>query len=150
MGAHNELTIEGLTELRDALRKLPDDLAHEANVIVQAHAERAAQLMDAQYAQHEVTGNLRNSLTVSNENAYFRFGARWVVKNTAPHAWWAENGTQMRQTLNPNVPFGPKKGAMKPLHIFIPIAQQQRRLMVHALIGVVNKAGMYVSVNEII
>jgi Bacteriophage HK97-gp10, putative tail-component len=141
VGAHNELRISGLREFQAALRQLPAALASEAAVIVAAHAQEAARLMDARYAEHEWTGNLRNSLIVTGDSS--RVGARWVVKNTAPHAYWAEHGTQLRKTAK-----GAIKGAMPPLHIFIPIAQRQRRLMHHALIGVIERAGLHVVATE--
>jgi hypothetical protein len=144
MAAHNALKIEGLEALKAALRQLPADFADEGAVIVQAHAEEAGRQMEAKYAEHEWTGNLRNGLVVSGESAYARFGARWVVKNTAPHAWWAENGTQIRKTKS-----GANRGAMPPIHVFVPIAIRQRRLMVEALKGVVRRAGLVVSDTEI-
>jgi hypothetical protein len=144
MGAHNELSIAGLTELREALRKLPADLANEGGVIVQAHAEDAMRRMDAKYAEHEWTGNLRDSLSMTMETAYLRFGARAVVRNRAPHAYWAEHGTQIRKTTK-----GVSRGAMPPLKIFIPIAQQVRRVMVRALVALVQRAGLVVSDTEI-
>lgn len=143
MGAHNELTIQGLTELREALRKLPAQLSDEAGAIVFAHAQAAYQEMDAKYAQHEWTGNLRRGLSLTREDAYLRFGARAVLRNRAPHAYWAEHGTQIRRTTK-----GVSRGAMTPLHIFIPIAQRHRRIMVSALIHLVERAGLSVVATE--
>jgi hypothetical protein len=136
------LQITGLEELRAALRSLPDDLADEAGAIVQAHAEEAARQMDAKYAEHEWTGKLRNSLSVSGEGQ--RYGARWVVKNSDRKAWWAENGTQIRKTSK-----GVNRGAMPPIHAFVPIAIRQRRAMVEGLKSVVRRAGFVVSDTEI-
>jgi hypothetical protein len=129
MGAHNELTIEGLAELRAALRALPAHLGAHANDIVQTHAEEAFRQMDAKYAEHEWTGNLRRGLSMTMETGYLRFGARAIIKNRAPHAWWAEHGTQIRKTGK-----GISRGAMPPIHAFIPIAQRARRRMVAVLI----------------
>jgi hypothetical protein len=146
VGAHNELTIEGLTELREALRRLPEELSTEAGAIVQAHAEDAFRQMDAKYAEHEWTGNLRRGLSMTMETAYLRFGARAVVRNRAPHAYWAEHGTQMRETLGrKSVKAGVSRGAMPPLQIFIPIAMRVRRRMVAALIALVRRAGLIVT-----
>jgi len=140
VGVHNELKINGLTELRAALLKLPAELSTRAGEIVLAHAEDAARQMDAKYAEHEWTGTLRRSLSVTNENNFLRFGARAVVKNRAPHAYWAEHGTQIRKTAK-----GVTRGAMPPLKIFIPIAQRVRRTMEHVLIRFVEGYGIRVS-----
>jgi hypothetical protein len=113
-------------------------------VIVQAHAEDALRQMDAKYAQHEWTGHLRGGLTLTMETAHLRFGARAVIKNRAPHAWWAEHGTQIRRTKE-----GVNRGAMPPIHVFVPIAMRGRRRMVEALKGLVRRAGLVVSDTEI-
>jgi hypothetical protein len=144
MAAHNALTIEGLTELRAALRTLPEHLATRAGEIVLTHAQEAAQRMDAQYAQHDWTGNLRRSLSVTSENNYLRFGARAVVRNRAPHAWWAEHGTQLRKDKH-----GVNRGAMPPLKIFIPIAEATRRQMYSVLIRMVENAGIKITKTEL-
>jgi hypothetical protein len=144
MGAHNALTIEGLDELRAALRRLPEELAAEAGGIVLTAATDAASAMDAQYAAHEWTGNLRRGLSVTREEATQRYGARAVVKNRAPHAWWAENGTQIRRTSK-----GVNRGAMPPIHVFVPTAIKYRRAMVEQLKALVRRAGLVVSDTEI-
>jgi hypothetical protein len=144
MGAHNELKLEGFDELRAALRTLPEHLALQAGEIVLTHAQEAARRMDALYAQHEWTGNLRRSLSVTSENNYLRFGARAVVKNRAPHAWWAEHGTQLRKDKK-----GVKRGAMPPLKIFIPIAQATRRQMYSVLVRMVENAGIKMTKTEL-
>jgi hypothetical protein len=140
----NKLTIEGLEELRAALRQLPQELADEAGPIVLTLAQYAADEMDQKYAAHEWTGNLRNGLSVTRDDAYIRFGARAVVKNRAPHAWWAENGTQIRKTST-----GANRGAMPPIHVFVPSAIRWRRAMVEQLKGLVRRAGLVVSDTEI-
>jgi hypothetical protein len=144
MGAHNELKIDGLKELRAALLQLPAELSDRAGEIVLAHAEDAYRQMDAKYAEHDWTGNLRKGLSVTNESNYLRFGARAVIKNRAPHAYWAEHGTQIRKTSQ-----GVTRGAMPPLHIFIPIAQRVRRTMFQVLIRFVEGYGIKVSNTEI-
>jgi hypothetical protein len=144
MASHNKLTIEGLTELRAALLKLPQELASEAGDVVQAEATAAFHEMDAKYAEHEWTGNLRASLSMTMEKAYMRYGARAVLVNRAKHAYIAEYGTQLRRTTT-----GAGRGAMPPLHIFVPIAQRHRRAMVEGLIRIVERAGLIVSATEV-
>ena len=138
MGAHNELRLEGLAELRAALKRLPRELVAEAQAIVVSHAEDARRQMDARYAQHEWTGNLRRGLTLSVEVS--QFGVVAVLRNRAPHAYWAENGTQIRRTSK-----GVSRGAMPPIRVFIPIAMQMRRRLEAALTHLVERAGLVVS-----
>ena len=135
-----QIAINGLEEFKAALRQLPDELTNEAAVIVQAHAEAAYREMDAKYAQHEYTGHLRAGLSVMQNYTGGRFAVRWVVRNRALHAYWAEHGTEVRHTAK-----GTSRGRMRPLHIFIPIAIRKRQLMVNALVGVVRKAGFQIS-----
>jgi hypothetical protein len=145
MGAHNELTIEGLTELRAALRKLPQELAEEAGSVVLGAAQAAAAEMAGQYANHVYTGNLARGLSVTNEPGALRYGIRAVVRNRAPHAWWAEHGTVVRKNYTRKQA---NRGAMPPLEpngIFIPIAQRHRRDMVRALIAIVERHGLVVT-----
>lgn len=141
---HFQIAINGLDELREELRALPQDLADEAAVIVQAHAQAAYSEMDQKYAEHDKTGNLRRGLTVMQNYTGGRFAVRWIVRNRAPHAYWAEHGTEMRQTTT-----GVGRGRMKPLHIFIPIAIRKRELMVNALAGVVRRHGLRVTEAEV-
>jgi len=142
--ANFKIAINGLEELREQLRALPADLAREAGVIVQAHAQAAFSEMQQKYAEHDFTGNLRRGLTIRNEFTGGQFAVRWIVRNRAPHAYWAEHGTEMRQTTT-----GVGRGRMPPLHIFIPIAMRKRELMVQALAGVVRRHGMRVTQAEL-
>ena len=142
--ANFKIAINGLDELKEQLRALPEDLAREAAVIVQAHAQAAYSEMDQKYAEHDFTGNLRRGLTIRKEFTGGSFAVRWIVRNRAPHAYWAEHGTEMRHTTT-----GVGRGRMKPLHIFIPIAIRKRELMVQALAGVVRRHGMRVTQAEL-
>ena len=145
-----QIAINGLDELRAQLRRLPADLTHEAAAIVQGHAEAAVREMDAKYAQHEWTGNLRRGLTMMQDYTGTRYGVRWIVRNRAPHAYFAEHGTEMRETLGrKSIRAGVSRGRMPPLNIFIPIARRRRRLMVNALVEVVRRAGLQVNDVEV-
>jgi len=150
MAAQFKLAINGLEELRAALRQLPEALHTEAAVIVQAHAEEAYREIDAKYAEHDYTGNLRRGLSVMQTFIGGRFATRWIVRNRAYHAYIVENGTELRQTLGKKtMKPGLSRGRMKPLHIFIPIAMRKRRLMVSALVALVRRAGLHVSDAEV-
>lgn len=150
------LKMDGLAELRAALRALPDDLAQEAAAIVQAQAEYAQQQIVAAYPERTTNlnpgptrksrwfppGILKARVTSTREPGAARFGARAVVRSRAPHAWLFENGTKPRQTRNGasrgRMPVAPESERM------IPIAIRRRRVMVQALIDLVRRAGFNV------
>ncbi len=132
----NKLHIYGLNELRTALTKLPDDLKREAAVIVHAQAEAARSLIAARYPV--VTGNLRNRLTVELGSDPVSATAR--VKNRAKHAWLFEFGSGPRRRGN-----GARTGRMPAGHVFVPIAMARRRIMMAALIDLLERAGLTVT-----
>lgn len=134
--AANQLRIDGLPELRAALKALPSDLKREAAVIVHAQAEAARSLMAAAYPVK--TGNLRRGLTVELGSDPVSATAR--VKNRARHAYLYEMGTSARQRAG-----GGRTGTMPAAHVFVPIAMARRRLMVTALIQLIERAGLTVT-----
>lgn len=132
--------LEGLAEFRAALRALPDDLKHEAEGIVVQHATQAEQDTQAGYPTGP-TGNLKRGMRVDVERSAFGVSAR--VRSTARHATIFEKGTNRRQTAD-----GADRGRMPPAareEAFIPKVILQRRRMVEALIGLVQRAGFVVS-----
>jgi HK97 gp10 family phage protein len=132
-----QLKITGLDELRAALKKLPADLQREAAVIVQAQAEQMAVEVQGQYPS--VTGNLRSHMQVTiSSDAVGGVSAR--VKNTAKHSHLYEKGTKARAWKN-----GKSTGVMPAQPTFIPIAILRRRVMVAALVDVVERAGLTVT-----
>ena len=134
--AGNALHIDGLADLRAALLKLPPELVREAAVIVTAQAEAAAREMAGAYPVH--TGNLRNQLRVEVGGDQMSATAR--VRNTARHAAIFEYGTGPRQWAS-----GKSTGRMPAGRVFIPIAMQRRRIMLSALVDLVERAGLHVS-----
>lgn len=134
--AANELRITGLADLRAALLKLPPELVREASVIVTAQAEAAAREIASAYPIK--TGNLRNGLRVELGGDQVSATAR--VKNTARHAYLFERGTEPRRWAS-----GKNTGRMPAGRVFIPIAMQRRRIMLSALIDLVERAGLHVS-----
>lgn len=137
MGA--QVKLEGLAELREALRNLPKDLADEAQAIVEAKAEFAAQQIQRAYPQGP-TGNLRRLVSVSREPGAFT--ARAIVRSRSPHSHLFEYGTRRRKTNR-----GWNRGAMPPApstEAMVPIVVRTRRALVSALIEVVKKAGFEV------
>jgi hypothetical protein len=115
------LRFEGLEALKAKLRALPEDLASEAQGLVEQTAHEAATAIQRAYPRR--TGTLRNRVYVTHF-PQGRFSAGAVVKNTAPHAALFESGTQARHTA-----IGANRGAMPPGHIFIPAMQRARRAM---------------------
>lgn len=128
---------DGLDELRAELRRLPADLADDASDIVTGAADAAKTEMYDAYPER--TGNLRQHLTVGSRSAG-RYGAAAVVKNTSPHAWLFENGSQARHT-----DLGANRGSMPAGHVFIPIAIRWRRRMYGQLKSLLERHGLQVS-----
>lgn len=136
--SNNRLVMEGLTELRTALRALPEELAREAGVIVTAQAEYAKEQIQRAYP--EKTGRLRNRVTVNRDAD--RYGAAAIVRSRAPHAHLHEYGTQPRRNAK-----GANRGTMPKADEgarMIPIIVRRRRAMVAALIDLVRRAGFVV------
>ena len=148
-----QLKITGLEELRAALKKLPADLQREAAVIVQAQAEQMA--VDVQNQYPVVTGNLRSHVRVVVESDVVG-GIKARVFSTAPHAWIYEHGSdgpraytgQGRLKTRKNPPgwkVGKNTGVMPKRKLFATIAPLRRRVMVAALVDIVERAGLTVT-----
>jgi Bacteriophage HK97-gp10, putative tail-component len=135
--ATNQLHINGLEELRRALMALPPELVREAGVIVQAQAETAAAEMASAYPVK--TGALRRGLRVQIAGDAVSATAR--VRNTARHAYIYERGTPAERRHAS----GKSTGKMPEGKVFIPIAMQRRRIMLAALIDLVERSGLHVS-----
>jgi hypothetical protein len=134
------LQLQGMTEFRAALRQLPEDLADEAGVIVQAQAENVAGQIESGYPQGP-TGNLKRGVTVASSSAS-RFGAGAIVRSRAPHASIFEKGTTQRRTGK-----GWNRGAMPQPDVsqrMIPKVIRARQRMMAALIDLVRRAGFQV------
>jgi hypothetical protein len=134
--AANQLRIDGLAELRQALLALPPELVREASVIIHAQAEAAAREIAGAYPVH--SGNLRRGIRVDVAGDAVSATAR--VRSTARHAAIFEYGTGARRWVS-----GKSTGRMPAGRVFIPIAMQRRRIMVAALIDLVERSGLHVS-----
>lgn len=135
--AQTRLIIEGLTELRAALRALPAELTAEAGGIVDDAGELAKAEIMQRYPRR--TGNLRNHVTVSTISAG-QFAAGVVVKSTAKHAHIFEVGTQARHNK-----LGANRGSMPPGNVFVPAIVRQRRKMYDRLKDLLVRHGLVVS-----
>lgn len=135
------MTIDGLAELRRALRELPETLAREADLVVQAAADAAASEIRASYPEGP-TGNLRRGV-VRELITSSRFASGAVVRSRAKHASLFEAGTRPRRTAD-----GANRGRMPPAspeQAFIPKAIRARRRMRQQLIDIVRRAGFEVT-----
>jgi len=136
MTPNSGIVLEGFTELREALKKLPQELVHEGAEIVQAHAAEAHRLISA--ALPVKSGNLRDHLRleIHTDTA----GTVANIRNTAKHAWIVEKGTKARKWGS-----GKSTGTMLAHPVLIPIAVRQRQIMNIALVHLVERAGFTVT-----
>lgn len=135
----NRLKFDGLDELREQLRKLPQELAAEASGIVLTVAYAAAAEMRAGYEAHRVSGELAEGVTVTRFDAG-KVAAGVIVKNRSKLAFIFENGTQTRQTA-----LGANRGSMPPGHVFVPAITKARRSMYAKLKDLLARHGLVVS-----
>ena len=142
----NRLTFVGLDQLVKDLQALPGHLRDEAKTIIHASATEAKAEMQAAYPEGP-RGKLKRGLSVTMRDD--AFGAAGIVKNSSPHAFIFESGTQARYVntlpLSRAKNFGYRRGAMPPGRVFIPIAMRRRREMYAGLMDVVRKQGFQVS-----
>ena len=139
--ANNRFAFEALEEFRAALRNLPEHLADEAGGIVQAAAgEAGAEIIERYPKGPAIESKSLKAGVVVSRMEMGRFGAGYIVKSTAPHAYIFENGTQARHTE-----LGYNRGAMPPGHVFIPIAIRKRRAMSEQLVGLLRREGFEVT-----
>lgn len=116
--SNNRLELQGLRELRDWLRQLPDALAKEGGALVRETADEAA--ADIRGAYPRRTGALADHVVVT-EQAGGRYGAIAAVTNTSELASEFEYGTQARHTR-----IGANRGSMPPGHVFVPRMMKHR------------------------
>lgn len=127
-------TIQGLAELQEALRQLPETLRAEAQHEVEGAANAAILQMRATYPVR--SGTLRDSLVQRDISS--GFAAAVEIKNTAFYARWFENGTHLRHTK-----LGLSRGApAKPGRVFVPAIAHQRRVMFERLRLVLLRNGL--------
>ena len=141
-----KVTLDGLDELRAALRQLPKALADEASVIIDRRAQNAAAAIRAAYKKGK-TGNLKNRVTVSIVRGSVSAAA--TVRSNAPHAALYEFGTGSLNVAHPSsnrrTGKGANRGSSPPHPTVIPIAQRERRAMNQELVELVKRAGFEVT-----
>jgi hypothetical protein len=134
-----KIEMQGLAELRAALRQLPEHLTEEASGIVHKHARTAEQRIVQNYPQGP-TGNLRRR--VGTEHSKSRMTASSRVRSRAPHSHLFENGTNVRRNAK-----GANRGRMpeaSDAQKMVPAVIRQRRQMVEELKDMVRREGFKV------
>lgn len=129
------VTIDGLDELRSALRNLPRDLEEEAGEIVLNAAHEAK----AHIRYPRRTGKMASRLVVRTLSGG-SFGAAAEVRNTDPLAHIFERGSQARHTR-----IGANRGSMPPGNVFVPVVIRKRREMFEKLKALLVRHGATVS-----
>lgn len=132
--AHSRVKWEGLDELRELLRALPEELREEGEGIV---LDAASGAKDDIYAAYPVwTGNLRNGLQMrsldGSDDFFFRTGSKLlgagaILFNNAKHAYIFEHGTAARHSGIRST------GIMPAGNVFIPRVIKWRNRMYDAL-----------------
>lgn len=131
------LTLNGVEELKAALRNLPAHLAQEAGGIVTGRAESAAAKIRSRYGRK--TGDLIRGVKVERV-VVSGAGAIARVKSTGRLAYIYENGTQVTRRWSN----GKSTGIMPASHTVAQVAVEERRGMVEDLIGLVEREGFTV------
>lgn len=132
--------MDGMQEFREALRKLPVELATKAGQVVQATARQVSDEVQANYPRGK-TGNLKRGVRVTLEGS--AVSSRGIVRSTAPHAHLFEDGTGRRSTRS-----GANRGVMPkgPTDQLMGVrAGRARNRMVEQLVAIVQEAGFVVS-----
>lgn len=127
---------EGLKELEDELRQLPETCTGEAGKLIEGTVNSVAVAIKGAYPVR--TGNLRDHLVIKPlTKRGLIVGA--AVTNTAKHALIFEYGSQTRKTLlgAPN--------PMPPGHVFVPRIVRARRALTEQLKEMVARHGATVS-----
>jgi Bacteriophage HK97-gp10, putative tail-component len=130
------LFLDGIDELRKALRDMPDDLTNDAIAIVATAAEDAASELRSVYPN----GPMRDGVVVTDRSQLHQ--AKFTVESRTDQAVWWEFGTQNRTTQK-----GWNRGA-EPAHKdrgLVTIARKHRVTMRAALIALVQSAGFMVT-----
>lgn len=134
------LELNGMAELREALRNLPEHLAGEASHIVGSVANGAGSEVRQHYKRGK-TGNLIAGVEVAQISTG-KAAAGYVVRSKSPHSHLVERGTVTRRTAS-----GANRGAMKKSpenERMIPIVIRARRRMYGQLADLLRRMGFIV------
>jgi len=138
--SNNRLQMQGLDELRAALRQLPEHLTAQADAIVRAAAETTRADVQGSYPQGR-TGHLRAGVRM--EQTRSTFFTQSVVRSAAKHSVIFERGTVRRATQR-NANRGRMPEASEAQRM-IPKAIRARKRMTDALVELVRSEGFEVT-----
>lgn len=144
----SRVTWSGLEELKLSLRNLPDELVGEATHIVEAAANGAEADIKAGY--NRVSGELAAELMQRTVESG-RYGIGIQILNTAPHAWWYDNGTQARHyrtkrgRVHQTGRMWGRTGGEPPTHLFVGTIARARRRMYEQFKDLLTRHGLAVS-----
>lgn len=138
----SRLVWEGLDDLMDEIRRLPETLTGEATKLVEGAAN--AVTFEIRSAYPVRTGKLRNATKLMPLKSKGQFVAGAMVTNTSKLATIIENGSQARHYFTVN---GVKHltGRMPPGHVFIPRIVRARRKLLQQLKDMVTRHGAIVT-----
>jgi hypothetical protein len=143
------LRIDGVRQLEDLLRRLPDTLRADARAIVLGAAKNMEADIANDYAAHTHKGALRRGVQVLTDDTATRFGARATVRNRARHASLFEKGTARRHYSGTDKRgrryVNADRGAMPAAKVFIPSAQRHRGRMYARLVAMLRAFGFQVT-----
>ena len=128
-----------MAELREALRKLPEDLTGEAVHLVEGTGNQAVTQIKRNYAY--VSGNLVEGVSVDVRRDRFTAGAKVISKSK--HAFIYEYGTQVRHTSK-----GAGRGVMPPAgpgRAFVPVLIKTRRALYEKFRDLLERHGLLVT-----
>jgi hypothetical protein len=132
----NRLHFVGLDQFKAEFAKLPDTITIDAAPIVEAHVEAAHAAIAAGYPFR--AASVRDALTTRVERIGLRIAAE--VRNDHPLAWLMEHGSALRHTA-----LGADRGALRPVHNFIPVANEWARRQYAALADLLRQHGLTVT-----
>ena len=137
-----KLTFDGIAELKQALRLLPEHLTDEAGALVRAASLNAAGAIRATYARGK-TGNLQNGVVAEVAEPFSRYGVRYIVKSKAKHAYIYEYGTEARHYFTTG---GTRHatGRMPAARVFVPRMIDARNRMQQELVWLLVRNGLMV------
>lgn len=147
----NSFRLDGIEDLKHALRMLPEQLTDQGGDIVRYWARFAAGAARASYPRGR-TGNLQDRVVVEYRDSGFgtRWGARAVVINKSPHAHLYEYGTQARHYYQEGSGKRHETGAMPaapPGRAFVPNMARARDRMYADLVALLVRQGLAVRGN---
>ncbi len=135
-----EFVFEGLAELIEDMRRLPETMSGEVSNIVEASANQAVLAIKSAYPAK--LGDVRDKVESSlNSTPY---GTTATIKNTHKLASIFEKGTEARHYVTVNG-VQHATGRIAPVHAFIPQMARTRRSMYAKFKDVLVRIGLEVS-----